>query len=250
MAQNVYDDADFFARYSRLRRSVDGLAGAPEWPTLRSLLPPMASRDVVDLGCGFGWFCRWAADHGAASVVGIDLSERMLARARRDTDDPRIEFRREDLDDVDLGNGRFALAYSALTLHYVRDLDRLVGVVRRCLVPGGRFVFSVEHPIFTAPTAPGFVDGPDGAPVWPVDSYLDEGERETDWLTSGGVIKHHRTIGTYVAALRRAGFAVEALVEWGPSREQVAEIPSLAVERHRPPFLLVGASAGDPGPDR
>ena len=69
MAQNIYDDPEFFERYSRLDRSVEGLAGAPEWPALRALLPDLRGLRVVDLGCGFGWFCRWAREQGAARVI-------------------------------------------------------------------------------------------------------------------------------------------------------------------------------------
>jgi len=54
MAQNIYDDAEFFAAYSNLRRSVYGLAGAPEWPYLRAMLPDMSGCRGVDLRCGFG----------------------------------------------------------------------------------------------------------------------------------------------------------------------------------------------------
>jgi len=82
MTQNIYDDEGFFAGYSRLPRSVDGLDGAPEWPTLCAMLPELSGRNVIDLGCGFGWFCRWARRHGAAQVLGLDVSEKMLARAR------------------------------------------------------------------------------------------------------------------------------------------------------------------------
>ena len=41
MTQNIYDDEEFFAGYSRLRRSVEGLDGAPEWPALSALLPDL-----------------------------------------------------------------------------------------------------------------------------------------------------------------------------------------------------------------
>jgi 2-polyprenyl-3-methyl-5-hydroxy-6-metoxy-1,4-benzoquinol methylase len=66
MTQNIYDNPDFFEGYSQLSRSVRGLAGAPEWPALRTLLPDLHNLRVVDLGCGFGWFCRWARENGAA----------------------------------------------------------------------------------------------------------------------------------------------------------------------------------------
>jgi hypothetical protein len=56
MTQNIYDDDGFFAGYSQLPRSREGLAAAPEWPSLRGLLPAMGGQRVLDLGCGFGWF--------------------------------------------------------------------------------------------------------------------------------------------------------------------------------------------------
>ena len=241
MAQNIYDDEAFFAAYSGIPRSVQGLAGAAEWPTLRAMLPDVAGRRVVDLGCGFGWFCRWAAGAGAASVLGVDLSERMLARAAADTDEPRIVYQRQDLDAVELAPMSFDLAYSSLTVHYLADLADFLAAVHRSLVPGGHLVFSAEHPIYTAPSHPAFVtDTATGRTAWPLDQYLLEGPRTTDWLAPG-IVKQHRTIGTYVGHLRRAGFVVTDLVEWGPSLEQVAQVPEWAVERERPPFLLVAA---------
>jgi SAM-dependent methyltransferase len=241
MAQNVYDDPAFFDRYCALPRSIEGLDGAPEWPALRGLLPDADGRRVVDLGCGFGWFCRWAAQRGAASVLGIDLSERMLARAAHDTVDASIAYVRADLDELRLPAGEFDIAYSSLALHYVIRLPELIATVYAALVPGGEFVFSVEHPIFTAPSRPGFVTGDDGALHWPLDHYLVEGARTTDWLAPG-VVKQHRTIGTYFAILAAAGFRVTALVEWGPTADQVIEVPAWAQELDRPPFLLMRAT--------
>jgi len=240
VTQNIYDDQEFFAGYSRLPRSMEGLAGAPEWPALRALLPELRGRDVLDLGCGFGWFCRWAREAGAARVLGVDVSEKMLARARETTRDAAITYTRADLDSIELAADAFDLVYSSLALHYLARLDRLLGQVHRGLRAGGSLVFSVEHPIYTAPAAPGFIAGPAGRKSWPVDGYLEEGPRSTDWLAKG-VIKHHRTIGTYLTLLLRLGFMLSHVEEWGPTNEQIAAKPSLAEERQRPPFLLVAA---------
>lgn len=240
MAQNVYDDEGFFAAYGQLPRSVDGLDAAPEWPALRAMLPPLTGTRVVDLGCGYGWFCRWAVDAGAASVLGVDVSERMLERAGADGIDPRITYRRADLDELELDADAFEFAYSSLTLHYLVDIDRFFGQVARALPPGGRFVFSCEHPILTAPSIQAFVEGPNGR-VWALDDYQMEGERVTNWLADG-VIKQHRTITTYFSALRRAGFEVTDLVEWRPTDRELAEHPDWAAELDRPMFLLVGAT--------
>ena len=240
MAQNIYDDEAFFAAYADLRRSVHGLAGAPEWPTLRNMLPVVSGRRVLDLGCGYGWFCRWAASEGARQVVGIDISSRMLDRARSETSSDRIDYRQSDLDQVHLDDERYDLVYSSLALHYLDDLDRLFGVVSACLGDRGAFVFSVEHPVVTAPTSPAFVQSSDGRQVWPLDGYFDEGERITDWLAPG-VRKVHRTIETYLTSLIGEGFVVKHLVEWKPSPEQITENPEWGVERQRPAFLLVSA---------
>jgi SAM-dependent methyltransferase len=243
MTQNIYDDPDFFAVYAQLPRSMHGLEAAGEWPSMRALLPPLDGRHVLDLGCGFGWFCRWARTAGAASVVGIDVSENMLKRAALHTDDPAISYRRDDLETFGLPDHEFDLAYSSLTLHYLRDLPRLLHVVHGALVPGGSFVCSVEHPIYTAPTAPGWVDGSDGRSTWQLDGYSLEGARTTDWLAPG-VVKQHRTIGSYIGALLGAGFTLTHLEEWAPTDAQLHEHPEWRAERHRPPFLLLAAVVG------
>ncbi len=240
MAQNIYDRPEFFDGYSRMDRSVRGLDGAPEWPALRALLPDLAGKRLLDLGCGFGWFARWAVEQGAASVLGVDLSESMLARARAETADPRLRYLRADLETLELRKESFDVAHSSLALHYVEDFGRLIGEVSRALVAGGHFVFSIEHPIYMASTKPGWLAREDGGRTWPVDHYAIEGARVTDWLMKG-VRKQHRTLGTTLNALIDAGLAVRRVVEWSPTPQQVAAQPSLADELERPMMALVAA---------
>lgn len=240
MTQNIYDDPAFFEAYSRLERSVNGLSGAAEWPALRALLPDPRGLEIVDLGCGFGWFARWARQHGARSVRGHDISQAMLTRARSMTSDDGIIYERSDLEHLDLPADSCDLVFSSLAVHYVENLERLLGTIHRALRPGGAWIFSTEHPIYTAPSHPGWSAGENGDVTWPVDNYLNEGPRITDWLAPG-VVKQHRTIGTHIALLARAGFSVTHLEEWGPTAEQIAAHPEWSVERHRPMFLLIAA---------
>ena len=237
MAPNIYDRPDFFAGYSQLRRSIDGLESAVEWPSVRSLLPDVVGLRIVDLGCGFGWFCRWAKERGAAEVLGLDASERMLARARS-WPNAGIRYEVSDLEQLELSPNRFDLAYSSLALHYVENLASVFATVHGALVPGGCFVFSIEHPIYMAPARPGWSVDADGRRTWPVDGYFVEGPRTTDWLAPG-VVKQHRTLGTTLNLLIRSGFHVEHVEEFCPSQEQIALRPELAEERDRPTFLLV-----------
>jgi SAM-dependent methyltransferase len=238
MTQNIYDDAGFFQNYSQLPRSQHGLDAAPEWPALRALLPPLAGRSVLDLGCGFGWFCRFAAGEGAATILGVDVSERMLARARAKTAAANIRYERADLEAYAAPEGRFDLVYSSLVFHYLTDLAAVFGRIQRALKPGGRFVFSVEHPVMTAPRHQLWTQDASGRPVWPVGAYLEEGPRVTDWLAPG-VVKQHRTLARYLNLLIGCGFALAHVEEWGPTPEQIAAEPDWEKERERPAFLLI-----------
>lgn len=235
MTQNIYDDPEFFAAYGQLQRSVDGLPGAPEWPAVRALLLDLKGLRVVDLGCGYGWFSRWARETGAGRVLGLDVSEAMLARAREMTSDAAIEYSRADLEELDLPPTSFDLAYSSLAFHHVEKLEQLLATVHRALAPGGRLVFSAEHPIYSAPANRDWSTGADGRRIWPLDGYLVEGRRTTDWLASG-VVKYHRTIGTQLNLLIRLGFMIEHVEEWGPSDAQLAARPELTEHRERPMF--------------
>lgn len=240
MAQNVYDNPEFFAGYSQLPRQVHGLAGAPEWPAIRATLPDVKGKRIVDMGCGFGWFARWAREHGAESVVGLDVSEKMIARAKADTSDPAITYRIADLEVLELPQASFDLAYSALTFHYIEDFDRLVRMVHRSLTPGSHFVFTIEHPIYMAATHPRWWNDADGRKTWPVNRYAMEGERRTNWFTDG-VLKYHRTIGTTLNTLIATGFSIRHMEEFAPTAEQINDNPGLAKELERPMMMLISA---------
>lgn len=154
MAQNIYDDPRFFEGYSQLARQRLGLEGAPEWPLVRGMLPAIAGKRVVDLGCGLGWVSRWMREQGASSVLALDISKRMIQRARAATDDSGIEYRIADLETLELPEAAFDIAYSSLAFHYVRDFSRLARQISRALAPGGHLVFTIEHPVYMAAARP------------------------------------------------------------------------------------------------
>ena len=240
MTQNIYDDPFFFDAYSKMGRSLHGLAGAAEWPALRALLPELRGLKVVDLGCGYGWFCRWAQEQGALSVLGLDVSEKMLERARSLSGDSAITYAKADLEQLDIPPASFDLAYSSLAFHYIEDLRGLLDKIHRALVPGASLIFSIEHPIYMAPRNPDWLIDAAGRKSWPLDNYQHEGPRVTNWLADG-VVKQHRTMGTLLNQLIAAGFAIAHVQELGPTDAEVAERPELAEERERPMMLLVSA---------
>ena len=95
---------------------------------------------------------------GAAKerVLRVDLSQNMLHRARAETHDPTVTYQQGDIEQLQLADASFDLVYSSLALHYVEAFDAVCGAIKRLLAPGGHFVFSIEHPIFTAPGNPGW----------------------------------------------------------------------------------------------
>ncbi|MGL5699389.1 MAG: class I SAM-dependent methyltransferase [Kluyvera sp.] len=240
MSQNIYDNPQFFAGYATLDRSVKGLDGAPEWPALQRMLPPMSGLRVVDLGCGYGWFCRWARDEGAAQITGLDLSSRMLERAREMTDGSGIDYRCEDLQNLSLARHSCELVYSSLALHYLPDIAPLLATVFEALTPGGALVFSAEHPIYTAPLQQGWQQDENGQKSWLVSHYQQEGERISNWFADG-VKKQHRKLSSWINALVAVGFVIEHLDEWGPTAEQIAAQPALDEEKERPMIFLLRA---------
>lgn len=241
-AQNIYDDPEFFAGYARLPRSEHGLGMVYEWPAFQRLLPAsLADMRVLDLGCGLGYFAREARARGASQVIGVDLSERMLEDARRRTHDADIDYVRASLEAFEAEPESFHLVASSLALHYIEDYRGLVRRVATWLVPGGRFAFSVEHPIFTAHGSSDWYTDQDGNALhWPVDRYRDEGERQTHWFVDG-VVKYHRTVESYVNTLLEAGLQLVRLEEPEADPALLAEKPEWQRERRRPPFLLLAA---------
>ncbi|TBL78190.1 class I SAM-dependent methyltransferase [Paenibacillus thalictri] len=241
MRENKYDNHDFFTKYSAMARSVDGLKAAGEWPAFRALLPDLNGKKVLDLGCGFGWHCRYAREQHARSVVGADISENMLERARAATDDEAIEYLRLAIEDIRFAEAEFDVVISSLAFHYIERFDQVCKEVHRCLTPGGTFVFSVEHPIFTALAAQDWHYGPQGERQhWPVDHYQDEGPRLARFLDTD-VVKYHRTLATHLNILTESGFSIRNISEPGPTEEMLAAIPEMKDETRRPMFLLVSA---------
>lgn len=240
MSENKYDDLNFFNRYKLMARSVGGLQAAGEWHELKNMLPKFQGKRVLDLGCGFGWHCRYAAEQGAESVIGIDMSAKMLQEARARTTSSRIEYRQLPIEAIDFPDASFDVVISSLVFHYLESFADICKKINKCLMPDGDFVFSVEHPIFTAQGSQQWHCDANGVPLhWPVDHYFAEGLRKAVFLGQE-VTKHHKTLTTYVNTLLECGFEITKLVEPQPAPHLIDE-PGMKNELRRPMMLLIAA---------
>lgn len=240
MKQNMYDNPIFFEKYGQMDRSKRGLAGAGEWQAFQKMLPDFSGKRVLDLGCGYGWHAAYAAERGARSVLGIDISRKMLEVAREKNSAPVIEYRLGAMEDLSFADGSFDVVLSSLAFHYIADFGGLVEKIARWLTPGGEFVFSVEHPVFTAYGSQDWYYDENGEILhFPVDRYYIEGKREAVFLGET-MTKYHRTLTTYLQTLWQNGFAVNNVVEPMPP-EDMMDIPGMKDELRRPMMLLVAA---------
>jgi SAM-dependent methyltransferase len=241
--QNIYDDPEFFAGYSRLERFGAGWAQGAEHAHFMQLLPALQGTRVLDLGCGMGQLAAPASARCAAEVIGVDISERMLALAAATHAHPRVTYLRDAIERVTFPTDRFDLVVSSLAFHYVEDYAGLVRRIAGWLAPGGVLVYSTEHPIYTAvDPATGWALDDDGKRThWALDRYANEGWRDQHWFVEG-VRKYHRTMATLVNGLVDAGLAVERVLEPVPDEETLRRRPDFVDEYRRPTFLLVRAA--------
>lgn len=241
MKQNKYDDDIFFEQYNQMSRSVKGLEGAGEWHILKNMLPDFTGKDVLDLGCGLGWHCFYAVQQGAKSALGIDLSEKMIAEAKRRNSSSLIKYRVSSIEDYEYPTNTYDVVISSLAFHYLKSFEEIALKVYKTLKEGGSFVFSVEHPIFTAYGNQDWYYDEDGQKLhWPVDRYFFEGERNAVFLGES-VIKYHKTLTNYMKSLLKAGFEIIDVAESEPSKEMLESVPGMSDELRRPMFLLVSA---------
>ena len=240
--QNIYDNEIFFEGYKKLREKKSNANVLFEIPALFSLLPDLNGSDVLDLGCGFGEHCKGFIERGAAKVVGIDISEKMLEVARTENADPKITYINMPMEDLDKIDGKYDVVISSLAIHYVEDFEGVVRKIYDLLNPGGLFIFSQENPLNTCHS---------GGDRWTRDEngnklYLNlkdyglEGERESVWFVDN-VKKYHRMFSTIVNTLVDAGFSIEKMIEPEPTEELLKEYPEQRDLFHKPDFLLIRA---------
>lgn len=238
---NIYDNKQFFDQYAKMSRSQQGLSGAGEWKQFKTLFPDLSGKSVLDLGCGYGWHCKYAVECGANQVLGIDLSEKMIREANVKNADPRITYRICGLDDYDYPADSYDCVISNLVLHYIADIEAVFKKIYLTLKIHGAFLLNIEHPVFTAGVNQDWIYNSNGSPqYWPVDDYFYPGERVTHFLGQN-VMKQHHTLTQILMSLINAGFQLEVVEEAMPSADMM-DIAGMSDEMRRPMMLLIKSS--------
>ncbi|MDO8151454.1 class I SAM-dependent methyltransferase [Isoptericola sp. b408] len=193
-----------------------------------TLLGPPAGSRVLEVGAGAAHCSRWLAARGA-DVVATDVAPAMLEAAARisrrsGTPVPLVEA---DARDLPFADGTFDVVFTSFgAIPFVPDAHRVHAEAARVLRAGGRWVFSVTHPVRWA-----FPDDPTLAGLTAHRSYFD---RRPYVETDGGhvvYVEYHRTLGDHVRDVAAAGLRLRDVVEpewpawntaswggWGPER--------------------------------
>ncbi len=124
--------------------------GFVERATLFDLLGAPAGLSILDLACGSGFYSRLLRAAGAERVVGVDLSEGMIALARRDeaAQPLGITYHVAEVMELTL-DATFDVVFAAYLFNYAKTADELSAMcqaVVRHLKPGGRLVAVLNNP--------------------------------------------------------------------------------------------------------
>jgi SAM-dependent methyltransferase len=235
---DFYDDDEVFATYSRRRQRADSPNDTLELPVILELVRPVSGRRILDLGCGDAAIGLTLLQEGANSYLGVEGSHKMAALAAQTLAGSSGQVIRKPLEEWETPPAIFDLVLSRLVFHYIADLTPVFANVAAALAPGGRFVFSVEHPVITSCDR-GWPAGTHRQD-WIVDDYFETGLRVTRWL-GGTVEKYHRTVEDYFRLLQAAGLRIETLREAHPQREHFAGVETFERRKRIPLFLILAA---------
>jgi SAM-dependent methyltransferase len=188
------------------RRSPDwGMWSVPEEQV--HILPDVRGQDVLDLGCGTGYWCAWLARLGA-SPVGLDISEAQLETARELQREHGLDFPlvHASAEAPPFDDGSFDLAFSEYGAAIWCDPYAWIPQAFRLLRPGGRLIFLCNS-VLAMLTAP-----PSEEPAGETLLRPQFGMHRIDWPDTGET-DFHLPHSAMLRLLRDTGFEVEALHE-------------------------------------
>lgn len=203
-ANAEYTDAK--ARESWAKDEIDwGMFSGPESEI--GALGEVDGKDVVELGCGTGYFGAWLARRGAR-VTGVDPTPAQLDTARRMSEefDLPIEFVEAGAEDVPLPDASFDVAVSEYGASIWADPELWLAEAARLLRPGGRLVFLCNSTL-------SILCAPDEGQVA---ERLQRGHAELgriEWPGEDEGVNYHLSHGELIRVLGKNGFVVEALHE-------------------------------------
>lgn len=240
---SLYDDDEFFTNYYELRQDANNYNDNIEQPIMHTLIGNCSELNVLDIGCGYGNTCLWMKNTGAKRVRGIDISTRMIDYAKKHNAADGIVYNVLGAEEINQIDEKFDLIVSSLAFHYIKNFDKLIADISAHLHTGGRLVFSMEHPVYTACMVGGslwLTDENNCKTAFLLDHYGIEGVRNVVWLNTP-ITKYHRKTSTIINILLKYKFRLTEIEEPSPTKAMMQTNERTRQELHRPAYLIIAA---------
>lgn len=236
-----YADERKVNAYRARRHAPESPNESLEKPIFMELLGGAGAKRILDLGCGDGQFGLGLLEAGCRHYTGVEAALPMVRAAQQALHGRAAEIIHQQIEAYAFPQARFDLVISRLALHYVATLGDTFRDVYATLVSGGRFVFSMVHPVITS--CDRSREGGGARQDWIVDDYFVTGPRQV-YFMGEHIVQYHRTVEDIYTALLDAGFVVEQLRESRPRLAQFADSTLYERRRRIPLFLFLAARKG------
>jgi SAM-dependent methyltransferase len=177
-----------------------------------SLIPDLAEKRVLELGCGSGHTLTYLWENRSANELwGLDFSEEQISFTKELLAKKSISaklFLSSMDENPGIPENYFDLILSIYSLGWTPDLSRTLALVYSYLKPGGMFIFSWEHPIYRSLR----YDADIAKYVFET-SYLDEGPALNPSWKEVEIVINHRKLSTYLNAMIQSGLVLEQVIE-------------------------------------
>ena len=202
--------------WDRIAKKGHGRTALPRYGPLTQqedelgLLGEVRGHRVLEIGCGSGHTLAYLAERGASELWGLDISAEQIGAASRllkGLDVSARLFVSPMEENPGIPEGAMDLVVSIFSMGWAVDLERAVDLVRSYLAPGGRFVFSWEHPVYSA------LDSATSGAVSFARPYQMEGELPGLSWAGIPIVMHARKMSTILNTVIGAGLEIRRIVE-------------------------------------
>lgn len=216
--------------YEDFTSDEDSYSNLIEWKNIKTIIPDLEDKVILDLGCGTGRFSFLFEEYNPKQIIGIDISEEMIKIGKdiADKKGSKVHFIQNDIENLsEIETDSIDFVFSSTVLHYIEDLSGVMKEINRVLVPGGTCILSVINSVYSAcyPVSHNNGDFPKDE-EWTV-KYLDKSLRGyiQPWIEYNDDIEnflsysYHHTMADYVNSIVKAGLQLEELLEPLPPEE-------------------------------